>query len=352
MTGCTGPSAYRYVGRVLIPPGVRNAEISERRVSLPVTASCPSETEAVTLVPDRRAVRVTVKPAELRAQPAGWLEHWAESLAQRGCIAPEDSSVLAAQVAETVPLEPRIALSLLHPPERDYVDLDAGSRLKAVGPLFREGTNSGALAIESVVSNGGTLSAKTSVDLVGIETAWYAVEAVGVGPGARIVFKSAEDHVGDRVTHPEHPSLDYLHFSPDAKYYRLFTITRLSQSNHDTLVLASPSLPILERETRRLEVDPSQCAALASLGACVEVPHDAALTKVPVVTANRAALAVEGRGTVRDALLAAGVKQPESVLGTLHIRRRYLRRLTDVEFDRADSSVLDFPLSGGEVLDW
>jgi len=139
ITSCAGPRAYRYTNHVLMPPGVRKAEISARTVTLPLAVMCHVDSEAVMIEPSRREVRVTVKPGELRAEPAGWLENWAESLEQRGCIPIGGGPILAAQVAEIVPLERGIAFSLLHPPERDYVDLNAGSRLKAVGPLFREG---------------------------------------------------------------------------------------------------------------------------------------------------------------------------------------------------------------------
>ena len=166
---------------------------------------CHAEAEAVTIVPTGQAVRVTVKPAMLRAEPAGWLENWAESLEQRRCIPVGDGPVLAAQVAEIVPLERSIAFSLLHPPERDYVDLNPGSRLKAVGPLFREGAKPETRAIEPAVSDGGTLTVNASPDLVGVETAWYAVEAYLNRPGARIVFLSAEDRTGDLITRPDHP---------------------------------------------------------------------------------------------------------------------------------------------------
>src|SRR5579871_5104069 len=109
-TGCGAPRAYRYADRVLIPPGVREAEIPERSVTLPLTASCHAESEAVRLRPAGRQVRVTVKPAVLRVEPAGWLEDWALSLEKRGCIPAGDGAVLAAQAAEIAPLEPRVAL--------------------------------------------------------------------------------------------------------------------------------------------------------------------------------------------------------------------------------------------------
>jgi hypothetical protein len=70
------------------------------------------------------------------------------------------------------------------------------------------------------------------------------------------------------------------------------------------------------------------------------------------VNANGTAMAVVGSGTVREVLLSAGVTRPRSVLATLHIERRYLGRLTPVNFNRGDLGVLDLPLSGGEVLRW
>jgi hypothetical protein len=196
------------------------------------------------------------------------------------------------------------------------------------------------------------LTVKASADLVGVETAWYAVEADVKRPGAHIVFLSAEDRMGDSVSHPDRPRLDFLHFAPNAAYYRLFTITRLSQSDHDTLVLAAPTPSILAEETKSLEADSSQCGVLAVSGACVEVPHDTALAKAPMVKVNGKELAVVGNGTVLDVLLSAGITQPKSVLETLHIERLYLGRLTPVVFNRANLDVLNLPLSGGELLHW
>jgi len=352
ITGCSGPRAYRYADRVLIPPGVRKAEISERSVTFSLTVKCHAESDAVLLRPVGRHVRVTVKPVMLRVEPAGWLENWALALEKRGCIPVGDSAVLAAQVAEIVPLEPRAALTLLHLPERDYVDLNAGSRLKAIGPLFREGAKRDTRTIESALLADGTLTVNGSPDLVGVETAWYSIEAYKNRPGAQILFLSAEDRVGDAVTHPDRPSPNYFHFAPDAAYYRLFTITRLSQSDHDMLVLAASTRQQLERQTEILEADPSQCSVLAASGDCIEVPHDVGLADVPVVKVNGVAMAVEGRGTMRDVLGLAGVTQPGSILASLHVERLYLGRLTPVEFNRADASILDLPLLGGEVLHW
>jgi len=321
-----------------------------------MVAMCRASEDAVTLKPAGRAVRVTVKSAELRAEAAGWLVRWAESLEQRGCLSVGDSQNLAIQVAEIVPIEPRIASSLLHPPERAFVDLDPGSRLSVVGPLFREGTSPETRAIESAPASasatGLALTVNARPDLLGVETVWYAVEPYPDRPGVRIVFLSAEDRVGDLVTHPEHPHLDYLHFAPDVAHYRLFTITRRSNSDHDVMLLAAATRSQLDQETKRLEADPSSCADLATSGACVEVPRDAALARMPVVRANGATVAVQGSGTVRDALKAAGVKQPEGVLTTLRVHKSYLGRLVPVNFDRAQLRILDLPLSGGEVLRW
>jgi hypothetical protein len=352
LSGCAGPGAYRFADRVLIPPGVKRADISTRTVTLPLAVKCRTSETAVTLVPAGRAVRVTVKPAQLRAQAAGSLIRWTESLEQRGCLSGGDASKLAAQVTEIVPLEPRVASSLLHPPERAYVDLDPGGRLSVVGPWFREGTKPETRAIESVSANGLTLTVKASADLLGVETVWYAIEPYADRPGVHFVFLSVEDREGALVTHPDHPHLDYLHFTPDAALYRLFTITRRSQSNHDMMLVAAATTSQLDQATKRLEADASSCADLAASHVCVEIPRDVVLALAPVVTANGAALAVQGRGTVGDVLLSAGVKRPASVLSTLRVQKRYLDRLALVNFDRSQPSILDLPLLGGEILRW
>jgi hypothetical protein len=222
--------------------------------------------------------------------------------------------------------------------------------------LFREGTKPEARAIESATASasatGLALTVNASPDLLGVETVWYAIESHPDRPGVRIVFLSAEDREGDLVTHPERPHLDYLHFAPDAAHYRLFTITRRSNSNHDMMLVAAATRSQLNQETKRLEADPSSCADLATSRACVEVPRDTVLARVPVVTANGAPVAVRGSGTVRYVLMSAGVKQPEGVLSTLRVDKSYLGRSVPVTFDRAQPKILDLPLSGGEALRW
>jgi hypothetical protein len=118
------------------------------------------------------------------------------------------------------------------------------------------------------------------------------------------------------------------------------------------MLVAAATTSQLDQETKRLEADASSCVDLAASHVCVEIPRDVVLAVAPVVTANGAELAVQGRGTVGDVLLSVGVKRPASVLSTLRVERRYLDRLALVNFDRSQPSILDLPLLGGEVLRW
>jgi len=62
--------------------------------------------------------------------------------------------------------------------------------------------------------------------------------------------------------------------------------------------------------------------------------------------------AVVSGGSVGDALKAAGVANPSTVLSTLQVDRKYNGKPTAVQFDRSKQEILGLPLLGGEVIRW
>jgi len=356
LAGCAGPAAYRYANHILIPPGVKSAAVSQRTVTVPVAANCSSSEDGLAMARRGHAIRLTIKTAPLLTHPPGWLSNWGTSLEKRGCLRIGDGGVLAARVAEVVPLDPRAAFNLVRPSvlTAGYVDVGPEHRLKVVGPILREGAPPGASAIESsqVTGSGGklTVAVHTSKDFLGYETAWFGVQPLVGRPGSRIAVLSTEDNMGGKLTHPAKPRLDYFQFPADAAFYRLFYLTRISKADHDIAVLAAPTQAELEELTQRFAADPEICATVA--GRCILIPRESAVVPHIVVTAAGSEIPVVTGGTVRDALKAAGVPKPEAVLPTLEVQRRYAGRLVRVLFNRGQPEILDLPLTGGEDIRW
>jgi hypothetical protein len=305
-----------------------------------------------------RAIRVTIKKDSLLAHPPGWLSSWGTSLEKRGCLGVGEGGALAARVTELMPLDPGAAFNLLHPSilTAGYVDLGPEHRLKVVGPILREGTPSGASAIGSAgqtTESGGklTVELRASKDFLGYETAWFGIQPLAGRPGARIVALSAEDNLQGKLSHPDKPRLDYFQFGPDAAFYRLFYLTRISQADHDIAVLAAPTKVELEEQTQRFAADPGICATGAS-GKCILIPRESAVVPHIVVTVAGSEIPIVTGGNVREALKAAGITQPTDVLRTLQVQRRYAGRLVPVLFSRSQPEILDLPLAGGEDIRW
>jgi hypothetical protein len=367
-TGCahrTGPATYRYVkqdnARILIPPGVADAATSQRtftfRTAAPRGTKCAVAENGIEIRSYKRDLRVTVNRQPLLATAPGWLATWAGSLEKRGCLAPNESGTLAARIAESLPIDPVAANALLHPDvlRGGYVDLGPHHRLKVVSPILREGTPPGASTLEAttVSGNGKTLTVdvKSSANFLGYETAWWNIEPRPDRMGLLFVAGTAEARIGDKVTEEAQPRFNYLRFSPDAAYFRLFFLTRISHADHDIAILSARSLPELDDETAKLEENPNACGTPAK-PLCVLVPKEVAVVPHIVVTVNGKGIPILAGGRLRDAILAAGEKNPQQVLTTLAFQRSYAGALTAVDFDRAKPDILDLPLNGGEDIKW
>lgn len=357
MTGCAGPASYRYSNHILVPPGAKNAAVMERTATIPIHATCSASEDGLRMERRGQTIRVTVRAKPLLAHPAGWLSTWSTSLEKKGCIETGQGIVLASRIAELLPADPRAASTLLHPGAAiaGYVDVGPEHRLKVVGPILREGAQPGASALgspETSVSGGkATIEMRASKDFVGYETAWFAIQPVAGKPGARIAFLSADDNIDGKQSRAGKPRLDYFQFAPDAAFYRLFYLTRISRADHDIAVLAAPTKVDLEERTASFAADPAICTTTAH-GWCVLIPRESAVVPHLLVTAGGTEIPVVAGGTVRDALKAAGVAQPASVVATLRVQRRFAGKLSPVVVERNREEILDLPLSGGEDLRW
>jgi hypothetical protein len=337
-------------GDVLIPPGVSSPDLATRTFAVdraPGHGACPPAIRV-----KGKRVLVTVTRDMLLAKPKGWLTSWTAGIESQGCIAPGEGSALAVRIAEAFPLDPALAFRLLHANDREsgQVDIAPPVRLQVVSPIFRDGVESDA-PIFDTSGDGATLNVtlKSSDNLIGYETAWYAAQPGTDGTGFIIAPLSAERHLKDATEHSAQPATNYLQFPPDAAFYRLFY--KSGQTDFTALVVAAPTRAELDRRIGILSGSGASCGQLQG-EMCVAIPRRVAINPMIPVTVNGAELMVAWGASLAEAIRNAGERQPEAVLPKLAISRLYNGRPAPVDFDRSSPSVLRLILTGGEVISW
>ena len=355
-SGCAVHQRYRLVaqgtGRVLIPPGVSKPDVTQRTFATDIAAghgSCDPAEGAVRIQFRHGRVRVTVTRDPLLGQPAGWLAAFAAQAESQGCIAAGEGLKLAARIVESLPLEPRAAWRLLHANDRQtgYVDLGPETRLQVVSPILLEGSPPDAPILDTSNLTGEdnrlTLDLKSTSNLVGYETAWYALRPKAGQIGFAIAPLSAEKHIQGKVEPAAAPATNYLKFEPRAAYYRLFY--KADKGEVVEVVLAAPTRAELDRQTQAFSSDPALCAQVPTQ-MCVVIPKRVALNPFLVVTVNGSETTVAVGATVGA---ATHFSRPPT---ELKVYKLYAGKLIPVEFDRASPEILGLVLNGGERISW
>jgi hypothetical protein len=337
-------------GDILIPPGVAKPDIAKRTVAVhlaPGTGACPPSIRV-----KGKRVLITVTREMLLQQPQGWLTVWAEGIESQGCIAHGEGSILAARIAESLPLDPGLAFHLLYPSDRQtgQVDIAPPVRLQVVSPILRDGAAPDAPILEtSGNGNSLTVTLKATDNLIGYETAWYAAQSKAAGAGFTIKPLYAERHVNSETERRAQPATNYLQFPPDAAFYRLFY--KSGQTDFTALVVAAPTRAELDRRIGVLNSATASCDQLQN-ELCVAIPRRVAINPMVPVTVNGVEVMVAWGATVAEAIRNAGERQPEAVLPKLAISRLYNGRPAPVDFDRSSPAVLRLILTGGEEITW
>ncbi|MGA9623005.1 MAG: hypothetical protein WBL65_06875 [Bryobacteraceae bacterium] len=355
-TGCAVRQTYRLVkqgaGSVLIPPGVSRPDVAQRTFTADIAAghgSCGPAEGAIAIQSRHGRVRITVTRGPLLKQPAGWLSAWTAQAEAQGCIAAGEGLKLAARIVEALPLDPRAAWRLLHANDLQtgYVDLGPETRLQVVSPILREGSPPDApiLDASNLTGEGNrlTLDLNPTPNLVGYETAWYAVQPKSGQIGFAITPLSAERHIQGKVEPAAAPATNHLKFEPQAAYYRLFYKT--DQGQVVEVVLAAPTRAELDRQTRKFNSDPALCAQVPTQ-ACVVIPKRVALNPFLVIAVNGSDTMVPVGSTVRAAI------HLDRVPPDLKVYKLYAEEPVPVEFDRSSPEILGLVLNGGERISW
>jgi hypothetical protein len=299
------------------------------------------------------SIRVTVTAADLAGKPPGWLRDWTTALEANGCIQSGEGLRLGARIVESVPLEPMAGFRLLHvPPASSYVDLGPENRLQVDSPIVREGTPADAPVIESATVSGtpGTnnlsVAVKISLNLVGFETAWYAIRPKERGVGFTIVPLYADSHIQGVVERHAEPRVNYFHLRPEAAFFRTFY-----RGDRTIILVSAPTRMELDRETEALKKDGSACASFPA-ETCVLLPSNVGMNPQIVVLMNGKEAMLTVGSNVRSAITAVGERNPAPLVSRMTVRKLYDGKLTAVEFDRASQDILNLMLVGGEEISW
>lgn len=176
-------------------------------------------------------------------------------------------SVLLLACASRQPLQP---VATVAPSAHDgFLDLQSGWRLRVIIPVLR----SGGYMVETKPAgeNGGTLTLSSGGDVIGFETAYYAVEPRR-GGGIRIKFTSAEMTAEGTARKLVRSRAPLFRVARGQRYVRLLYLTRASVSDHNMAILAAPDSDRVRAQTAQVRIGPDKACQAQSRLACNWVP--------------------------------------------------------------------------------
>jgi hypothetical protein len=337
---------------VLVPPGVATPDLAQRTLKANVAArqpKCSPSSGPIAVQTNGRGIRITVTRETLLQQPAGWLTEWTADLESQGCLAPGTGPKLAEQIAEALPLDLNRSFQLLH---SNQLDITPQMTIQVVSPILREGVGTNTPLAEPVETSGqGTslsVRLRSTANLLGYETASYAVRAKPGGIGLRIVPLYADRHIGAEIERRGSPAKDYFQFPSDTAFYPVFY--EAQQTEYAAIIVAARTLAELEQRSKILATGTASCEKLNN-ELCIAVPKQVAINGLVLVTVNGDQTLVAWGTNIGGVLRAAGEREANA-MPRLQVHKTYNGKLVSVEFDRANSAVLNLIVSGGEVLSW
>lgn len=345
-------------GLIVIPPEVASSAVSQRTIVTRIAAGpgpCGVESAAIRIDSRQHKARIAVNRERLLRQPAGWVTAWSIRAESEGCVGPGLSVALANRVVQSVPLDSAAAFRLLHTNSvvAGFVDLGPASRVEVRSPVFAQGTAADE-ALDAPVSKVSGEGNHVNVDLigaanlVGVETAWYAIENNTGRPGYHFSALSAERAIAGKVEITAAPAIDYLRFPAEASFFRL--LYKSDDNGVQAIVVAGTTADDLERRTNAVKADAAACEQAA--GMCLALPHRVGVNPFLTVSVNGRAVTLPLQATLGDAIRMSGTKLPETILPTLQVTKPFGDRQARVEFRRDTPAILGLQLLGGERISW
>lgn len=337
----------------LVPPASKDVSVAVAAVrihSVPRKAVCAPSLHGLWV--ERKwllAPRVAVTRGALAGTTGPELFAWTVELERTGCLPPNEAFRLAENIVDALPLELARRQQLL----RGRTDLRSVNSLQVVSPVMRPGGSGSLAELRSVTqgANPAVLEAEVTANpaVIGYEIDWYDVVPREGGPGHRIAPRSAEIHIGDRVEHPGLPSLNRFQFMPDARWYELFMMTKVSTNDFDFVVFSAGSSGELHSRDSVFQTDAAAFMKVENPASFAVLPHGSGINAFIRVRVNGVWTDLARGSLVRQAI--TGV-DPRTALARLKVLKLHDGKVYPVEWDRGGEQILSFGLEGGEEISW
>jgi hypothetical protein len=357
--GCAHPvPAFRLTPAVLIPPGQKDATIVRAVVPIPriskKTACAPSPHGLSIERKGSTGARVVVTREAIEATASDELFTWTLGLEAAGCLPVNESTRLAENIVDALPLSLPKRSQLL----QGRNDLKPVNSLRVVAPVVKPGATlpDGPLAeIQSVAegSKPGTIDVdvKLKPEVIGYEIDWYDFAPQAGGPGYRLVPRSAEIHVGDRVEHPDATSVKRFEFGPTARWYELYMMTKVSTNDFDFVVFSADTSADLRNSVKAFQADAAKYLQTADPHSYTVLPHGSGINAYIRVRLNGVLTDLQKPTSVRQAISQAK-GDPAAALAKLKARKLHDGALYPVQWPAGTDAILSMPLEGGEEIEW
>jgi hypothetical protein len=365
--GCTRqPGTFRLTapGNVatLIPPGSKDATVVRAALPIaPVPRKTPCSASPHGLTVDRkwyRGPRVVVTTDALNSTPAAELFNWTAALEKQGCIPANQAFGLAESIIDALPLPLAKRRQLL----QGRSDLKSANSLSVVSPVLKPGATGSLAETQSVtqsvtqsITQGETpgsltVDVKASPSVIGYEIDWYDVQPQADGPGFRIVPRSAEIHTNGNVEHPSAPTVSRFQFAPDARWYELYMMTKVSENDFDFVVSSARNSGELLSHAADFRHDAAGFLRSADPATYTVLPHGSGINAFIRVKVNGVTLDLPRGNTIRQAISQTAGTPATSQ--SLRVFKPHNGKLYPVEWDRATDQIFSLPLEGGEEISW
>jgi hypothetical protein len=343
----------------LIPPDAKDGAVTRAAIRIgPVPRKTPCSLSPHGLLVERKwlkAPKVIVTGDALSLTSGAELFSWTVALERQGCIPANSALQLAEKVIDALPLDLAKRRELI----RARGDLKSVNSLRVVSPIYKPGFSTDAGEI-TAISQGSTYSLNVDVRdshaTTGYEIDWYDVSAAslatgGAAPGYRIVPRSAEIHMEDKVEHPAAPSANRFQFGPDARWYELYMMTKVSVNDFDFVVFSARTSAELQDDVATFQRSSAEFLQAADPGSYTVLPHGTGINAYIRAKVNGVSVDLPPGNTVRQAIVQAAA-DPRTMLSGLKVRKLHNGKLYPVEWDRATDQILSLPLEGGEEIAW
>jgi len=339
----------------IVPPASKNITATSSALkiaSIPRRANCGPSPHGLRI--ERKGAfgrsRVVVTREALEATTADELLLWTVGLEKQDCIPLHEAFRLADNIIDAVPLDVAKRSQLL----KARVELTSINSLKVVSPITQAGEAVSLGEVTSILQGEGQgrlgVDVKAS-NVTGYEIDWYDFVPREAGRGYRIVPRSAEAHIDNRIKRLSAPSGVRFSLNPDARWYQLFMMTKLSGNDFDYVVLSARTPVELQNHGVAFGRDSGGFIRTADPTTYAVLPHGTGINAYIRVRLNDV-WTDEARGSTVRQVIGKSASDLRSLLPRLTIQRLHDGNLYPVKWDRSMDKILDLPLEGGEEIKW